>query len=224
VGGSVNQLLIRFDVRLHKDDYVAAFWDEERRDQFLLRPEIEWPLSADPLVWPSVFFSKIFRDATSLPYGSIEVDPAIDDGNYWLNLEQMKTHYETHKVPNTNGIVVAIQLFSEKAPTDGVISYSIHDGIQCGLIVEDTTPSECPVGSELLGYDVADASWISGLANCGYDPDEKKQLVRSWAPRLNSFGLLETLDHAVEFRQLCDKRVPEHAPFWVYGITRLPAP
>jgi hypothetical protein len=218
----MNLLLMRFDVRLHKDDYVAAFWDDERRDQFLLRPEIEWPLSADPLVWPSVFFSKIFRDATNVPHGSVEVDPDVDGGNYWLNLEQMKTHYAVHKVPNTNGIFVAIQLFSEKAPTDGVIYYSFHDGIQGGLIVDNTTPSECPVGSELLGYDVADASWISGLANCGYAPEEKRQLSSTWGPRLNSFGLLQTLSDAIEFRQLCDKRVPEHAPFWVYGITRVP--
>jgi hypothetical protein len=30
------------------------------------------------------------------------------------------------------------------------------------------------------------------------------------------------LEGAIEFRELSDKRAPEHAPFWVYGISRLP--
>jgi hypothetical protein len=49
-------------------------------------PNIEWPLSVDPLVWPSVFFSKIFREETKLPYGYIEVDPEIDGGEQYHNM------------------------------------------------------------------------------------------------------------------------------------------
>jgi len=221
---SVNQILIRFDVRLHKDDYPPDFWNESHRDQFLLSPEIEWPLSCDPLVWPSVFFSKIFRNEVTGACGSIEVDPDVDDGNYWLNLEQMKTHYETHKLPGTKGVLVAFHLFTEKIPDDGVILYSVSNGIQCGIIVNPTTPKLCPEGSEFFGYDVADAAWISGLSNCGYSSDEKRVLRKQWGSRLNSLGLLDTLDDALEFRRLSDKRVAEHAPFWIYGITRLPYP
>jgi len=218
----MNQRLTRFDVRLNKDDYVSKFWDQEHRNRFLLKPDLAWPLSVDPLVWPSVFFSKIFREATKLPYGNIEVDPATDDGKYWLNLERMRAYYEAHKRPGTPGIFVAIQLFSEKSLAGDTVPYSLPDGIQAALVLDHANPSECPAGSEVLGYDVADASGISGLTNCGYAASEKAQLGRVWASRLNSFGLLKTLEDAVEFRKLSDERAPEHAPFWVYGISRLP--
>ena len=217
----MNQRLIRFDIRLPKEDYVSEFWNQENRDRFLLRPETAWPLSVDPLVWPSVFYSTIFREASKLPYGNIEVDPLVDDGKYWLNLEQMKAFYARHKKANKEGIAIAIQLFSEKSLVEDIISYKEPDGIQCGITLGHTCPDKLPANSEFLGYDVADASWISGLTNCGYISEEKMDLSKVWAPRLNSFGLLSTLEDAAEFRRLCDDRVSEHAPFWVYGISRL---
>lgn len=218
----MNQRLVRFDVRLSKDAYVGAFWDEKHRSEFLLRPELEWPLSVDPLVWPSVFYSQIVRDATKLPYGDIEVDPQVDHGMYWLNLEAMRTHYEANRQARTSGVFVAIELFSERSLAEDIIPYEEAGGIQCALVLGRANPDECPAGSELLGYDLADGSWISGLNNCGYTSDEKRKLGHVWASRLNSFGLLKTLDDAVEFRKVCDIRVPEHSPFWIYGISRLP--
>jgi len=218
----VNQRLVQFDVRLPSGDYVASFWDQENRNRYLLRPQTEWPLSVDPLVWPSVFYSEIFRQATNLPsYGSIEVDPLTDDGKYWLNLDQMKEYYETHKQPETKGMFVAIHLFSEKALDSNFIPYSIGDTECFALELAETNPSECPWDSEFLGYDVADASRISGLTNCGYTDVERQQLEDFWSSRLNSYGLLKTLEDAVEFRQVCDTRVAEHAPFWIFGISKL---
>jgi hypothetical protein len=41
----MNKKLINFDVRLNKKDYVSSFWNKEHRKRFLLRPEVEWPLS-----------------------------------------------------------------------------------------------------------------------------------------------------------------------------------
>jgi len=147
----MNQRLVRFDVRLDKEAYVSAFWDEDHRGRYLLRPEIEWPLSVDPLVWPSVFFSKIFRGATNLPYGDysdIEVDPETDDGKYWLNLEQMRAHYEVHRETRTGGIFVAIHLFSERPLSEDIIPYQEPGGIQCGLVLGRTNPDGCPAGSD----------------------------------------------------------------------------
>jgi len=83
------------------------------------------------------------------------------------------------------------------------------------MTLEHTKPSELPAGSELLGFDVADASGTSGLTNCGYTPVDKRQVQSKWAGRLNDFGLLKTYEDALEFRDTCDKRAAEHAPFWV---------
>lgn len=218
----MNKKLMRFDVRLPKEDYASEFWDKEHRDRFLLGPDIEWPISVDPLVWPSIFFSKLFRDAIKPSYGNIEVDPSIDNGKYWLNLEQMKHHYAANKLPNSRGVFVCIHLFSE-APLDGFSVSYLQNGIQCGLELHDTTPREAPEDAALLGYDVADASWISGLSNCSYSPEDKKQLSSRWLPRLNSYGLLKGLDDAVDFRDVCNSRVADHAPFWIFGISQLKA-
>lgn len=216
----MHQRLVRFDVRLHRDDYVDTFWSVEHRNQYLLRPEIEWPLSIDPLVWPSVFFSRPASDLDR--YATIDVDTKVDDGDYWLNLEQMRTYYQTHRQPGSRGVFVAIHLFSEQPLDEKVRYYTLPGDILCGFELKGTVPAEPPPGSKFLGYDVADPARISGLANCGYTPEEKQQLAPLWQPGLNSCGLLTDLEKALEFKDLCDKRVPEHAPFWIWGISQLP--
>lgn len=216
----MHQRLFRFDIRLYKDDYVDTFWSAEHRNRYLLRPEVEWPLSIDPLVWPSVFFSKPASDFDR--YATIEVDMKVDNGNYWLNLEQMRTHYQMHRQPGTWGVFVAVHLFSEQPLDEDVRYYTLPGDILCGVELKDTVPGELPPGSEFLGYDIADPGRISGLANCSYTPEEKQQLAPLWQPSMNSSGLLKDLEKAIGFKELCDKRVPEHAPFWIWGISRLP--
>ena len=217
----MNQRLIRYDVRSNRDDYVTRFWDEERRNLFLLRPDIDWPLSIDPVVWPSIFFSRIFRDSAAFPDGRIEVDAAIDGGDYWLNLEQMRKYYEEHRLPSLQGTLVSIHLFSDRDLTGDILWYRDSKGNQCGMRLGRTDPQQAPQGSEFLGYDVADASWISSLTNCGYSRKDKEELQQKWAARLNGFGLLKSYDDAAEFRNVSDARIQEHAPFWVFGISGL---
>jgi hypothetical protein len=90
------------------------------------------------------------------------------------------------------------------------------------MILGHTNPSEPPTGSELLGFDVAEASWISGLNNCGYTAEDKEQLQPTWSRRLNEFGLLKTYEDAAEFKGISDRRAQEDAPFWVFSISRVP--
>jgi hypothetical protein len=63
---------------------------------------------------------------------------------------------------------------------------------------------------------------ISGLANTEYTEEEIRDLTPVWTSRLNSFGLLDTVEDAVAFRQVCDERDPASVPFWVYALWRLP--
>lgn len=72
-----------------------------------------------------------------------------------------------------------------------------------------------------VGFDVADGTEVSGLSNCGYG-DELELLRAAWAPRLNDRGLFGVLEDAFAFRKVTDARVPEHAPFTVYGIWIIP--
>lgn len=175
----MNHRVVCFDVRLEKSDYVSEFWDEKRRSEFLFLPNIEWPLSVDPMTWPSVFYSTIFRDAKTLPYGKIAVDPQKDGGEYWRNLSEMRAYYQKNRPPELRGVFIAIQLFSERPLREDTVPYLISKNIQAALPLGHALPEEPPAGSEFLGYDIADASWISGLTNCGYPINEKRQLART---------------------------------------------
>jgi len=220
----VNRWLLRFDVRAAKEQYVGRQWDAKARAGYLLRPDIEWPLSVDRRVWPSVFYAEIDKRPDWESYATIEVDPAIDGGAYWLELERMRAYYDVHRAVAPGGVFVGVELLSEKEADGDTILYMEADGIQCGRLLEQTVPERPPEGSTLLGYDVAGAAGISGLANTEYSEEEVRDLAPVWSNRLNSFGLLDTVEDAVAFRQVCDERVPEHAPFWIYALWRLPVP
>ena len=91
---------------------------------------------------------------------------------------------------------------------------------------EGTPDGLDPVGSaleryDLLGYDVADYDLLGGLTNCGYTPGEAASLAPVWAPVLNKWHLFDNPEHATAFAAVTAKRVPEHAPFFAYGIYRL---
>ena len=71
---------------------------------------------------------------------------------------------------------------------------------------------------DLLGYDVADYGLLGGLTNCGYTPEEAASLEPVWAPLLNKWHLFGNPEDATAFAAVTEKRVPEHAPFFTYGI------
>lgn len=218
----MNRWLIRFDVRAAKEQYASRRWDANARARYLLRPDIEWPLSVDRRVWPSVFYSGIVERPDWQSYATIEVDPAIDGGRYWLDLARMRAYYDRHRTLAPDGVFVGVELLSEKDADVGTVLYKDPEGIQCGLSLEETVPERPPERSTLLGYDVADVGWISGLANTEYTSEEIRDLAPVWSNRLNSFGLLATLEDAAAFRQVCDARDPGSAPFWIYALWRLP--
>jgi len=74
---------------------------------------------------------------------------------------------------------------------------------------------------DLLGYDVADYDLLGGLTNCGYTPEEAASLAPVWAPRLNQWHLFGNPGDAVAYAAVTARRVPEHAPFFGYGIYQL---
>jgi hypothetical protein len=74
---------------------------------------------------------------------------------------------------------------------------------------------------DFLGYDVADYWMLSGLSNCGYKPEEAASLAPVWVPRLNDWHLFDDPDDAETFAEVTDQRVPEHAPFYAFGIYQL---
>lgn len=168
------------------------------RETFLLRPEIELPYSVDGHVWPSV-------------WGMNDQSPDNENG-LWLNLARMQQCLIER---GRTAILIAVELLVPSKPPAFGFPYSLIDSTQ--------EPPTVPDGSICLGFDVADAGLWSGLSNCGYSEAERAELRPKWQRRINDFGLLKSEENALEFRELSDVRVSEHAPFWVYRLWRLPA-
>jgi len=75
----------------------------------------------------------------------------------------------------------------------------------------------------LLGFDVADRWLLSGLTNCVHrsEPDFAG-LKHDYEPFLNRFHLFDDSEIANTFRHVSDGRVPDHAPFFVFSLWRVP--
>lgn len=167
-------------------------WTAERRSTYLLRPDVRFPLSVDPNVW----------------------ERAPGDQTYpapWTPVEDVQ---ERAAALTASKHRVCVAVFAV-APED--------------LAEEDALRSRTGADSPLathpawtfVGFDVADGTEVSGLSNCGYGP-ERATLRAVWAPRLNDRGLFRDLEDAFAFREVTNARVPEHAPFTVYGIWIVP--
>lgn len=71
-----------------------------------------------------------------------------------------------------------------------------------------------------LGYDVCDVTLLSGLLNCGYNPDDKENLA-GFALGLNEWHLFRESQLAEEFAVKSNARIAEHSPFGVFGVYAL---
>ncbi len=200
--------LVGYDLRV--DPAVASLsWGPERRRQFLLRQDVAHPLSVDPMVWPSRFWQLHVPPGMGVPrhVGTVAVPPgtpAYSSLGLWTDLACLRAFASEARL-DAAGPALAILAWTGDAM---VQSFAADE------------PAALD-GWRSLGFDVADASLVSGLANCGYG-DERAALAVEWASRLNAHGLLETPDAAFAFRDLTDARVLEHAPFLVFEL-RTPA-
>jgi len=177
-----------FDARENERD-CAVRLPAEYREKFLLRPDVECPLTVDTLIWPSRF------EKAEPDWG----------GGLWLSLAEMR---EMLREQGGSAVLIAVELL---APA------GIVDRYPSPLIDSEEVPS----GSVCLGHDVADGWFTSGLCNCGHSAEELTSMRPQWGPRINEFGLLRDERDALALRELTDARVPEHAPFWVYRLSRI---
>ena len=186
--------LLGFDAR---DMHVpATAWDADRRELYLLRPDVPRPLSVDALVWPSVF------DATEEWRGPVQ--------DLWDDLGRMDRKLQA--LPRTPRWRIAVAWVAEDDATRSAVFPSIPE----------TSPDAPGDGWSILGFDVADGMLFSGLSNCGYEPSERAIFRRDWAAELNENHLFQSLAAARAFRDATDARVPEHAPFFVYCLLKIP--
>ncbi len=181
--------LVGADPRVPPDE-ADPYWKEARRQAYLLRPEVPRPLSVDRNVWRSL----------PMADGSPAPDPLP-----WVSYG---TVYERTLGQGGGATFVIVVIGFVAADADDE-ALARTNSFEAELVVEP--------GWTFLGFDVADGI-TSGLSNCGYGKEEVDSLRATWGPRLNELGLFDSPDDAVRFRDLTNARVPEHAPFSVYGL------
>lgn len=180
---------IGFDLRLALG-VANSEWTADRRNGYLMKPQISFPLSVDPVVWPRAL-------------------PTSGDGplGLWLDLSV----FEAEQAVDA-GARIAI----------GVAFQTVDEEIKRYLAsyVAPCRPLTPEVSWPFLGYDVADSALISGLSNCGFVSglDDSAALQAEWASRLNDHGLFVEWTDAAVFRKEIGIRLPEHAPFFVFGL------
>ncbi|MBI5537997.1 MAG: hypothetical protein HY898_35065 [Deltaproteobacteria bacterium] len=169
-------------------------WTKDRREKYLLRPDVVRPLSVDPNVWGRARGPDGQTSGTPLPW--ISVEAVIEGVRSWAGVD--------------DGVAIVIGVVAEDPQEERTLARSMGTNVEL-----------CPQPTwEFLGFDVADST-TSGLSNCGYGLGEVDVLRPPWASRLNHHGLFAEITDALSFRRLTDERVPEHAPFRVYGIWML---
>ena len=199
-GSEVPQWLHGFDARL----LPSPPWSEERRSTYAIRADVASPLSTDPLVWPSVFDQGVgigLSPALRAKMGLSGLELPAWGGRHgpsWDSLERLEESLAER------ALHLSVRLMA-------ITKISAEDAAEPRFVPRD--------GWLFLGFDVSDAGLISALCNCGYSGREELEQSRDrWAHELNEHHLFDGVDQALAFKAASDKRVPEHAPFEVYGL------
>ena len=179
-----------------------------RADQ-LLRPELDWPLSADAMVWPTVFET----------VGGNRTHRGSTMENLWGPLSVLKSVLATELPaghwPEGSYWIVAVAWM----PTPETWDSCPRDASAVQAVI---SPDTIDKAWEFLGYDVADNKLLSGLSNCLTNRHDRcPDWHDTWAGRLNDHHLFDELADATLFAGAIARRVPTHAPFHPYGLWRV---
>lgn len=215
-----NESLIGFDARENWFK-MSELWDSNRTSGYLLRVDVQKPLSVDILVWPTVFdvggcVALSNKDATLGEFHGLELPQ-----DAWENYPLLKDSKEAQSIirdgwtlPQKEVAVIAISCLRD-AGNSGELALSWPDCKAIATAIDEEW--------QFLGYDIADSGMISGLTNCQYSAAEHCTAVQRWAEALNCHHLFDDVEPAMSFKDWTNQRVREHAPFAVYGLYVVPA-
>lgn len=210
-------LIVGFDTRVLNAALVAASWTAQRRDRYLIRVDARSPISVDAAVAPSIF---AFGDtAPNAAIGQVRI-PEVGWHRtalrIWEDLSQMTSAVRGLVSPfhRRHAIFVAITTPHHTALSSCDVRW--QQSIQ-----EPVAPRQLDTDWSLMGYDLADRFFLSGLSNCGLTSAEYAAIRPTLAPQMNDFALFSRLEDATAFLPSLNQLVPEHAPFYAFGIWRL---
>lgn len=192
----MRQTVLGFDARQKWKD-CSSEWAHRRRSLYLMDPNVSQICSVDNVSWPEVLDE--FPEWVGPVHG------------LWDDTERLKEHLEKKGLKEFHRIAVTL-VTENMEEKDLSMVLSSWGGLEEIVL---------PADREFMGFDIADSTLVSGLTNCGYTPEEAKLNRDRYSSDLNSFHLFDTLNQASSYCFECNERVPEHAPFYVYGIYKI---
>jgi hypothetical protein len=205
----MNELLLGFDVPADPRMTLRVVWNRSERDNFLLRPEVEQPISVDRGICPSIFQPSGCRTKDVEIPGWPESE--INMLGFWGDLQGMLHWLEENPgVQKLTRFPIAVSV-----RLSGSTNFNAY---RSAISASPTNPAEVLKEWPRLGYDVADPGQTSALSNCAYKANEIVEARSRWASHVNQSGLLDDLEAALAFREFSDARVPDHRPFYVYEL------
>lgn len=195
----------------------TSYWDSARRSTYLFREDVGSLRSTDHWVWPSVFDSDRsigvqLRPEEEDALSGIDLPDSWIGPNEpcWSNLNELKAYLNQHE----QSVYKPYALVGVTC----VASKALHDWKSRFPYTDTVEPNQVESDWKFLGYDISDAM-LSGLSNCGFlDPSEMKESRKEWSSHINDYHLFENLELAERFREYTNGRVPEHSPFFIYGL------
>lgn len=207
------QLIIGFDAR---EMWLGLdTWSQETRRRFLLRGDIEKPLSTDALVWPSLFRSlRVVISGKDITTGSVlDLEFPIEQrsiDNLWKDLGAMQAYLK--RIPSLEGKAYWVIAITE------LMSLEDKERLQPTYPFK---PLEVDPGWELLGFDVSQGNLTGGLSGEAYGDDRMEALRIRWSLHLNKYHLFSEEEPADDFADWADQADPGHAPYSIYAIYRV---
>ncbi len=181
-------------------DQQGSLWQAERRSSFLIRPEIPSPVSVDSDVWPV------------LAVNPDETFPLF----LWGSVSEILAAFpEAARTGRHSPVIIEIAVLAT-----GEQSSRYWEGIIFGR-VNPEKENALKIAPECLGYDVADRYLVSGVSNCMLFQEELAAVRKDWTDAINIWGLFEEAEAARAFRPVCDRLIPEHAPFEAYRLRKI---
>jgi hypothetical protein len=182
--------------------------NEAVRSEQLLRPELDWPLSTDTMVWPTVFDTS----------GKERAHRATTVQNLWGPLEVLQREIATQLAPGRwpNGSYWIVAVAWMTTPANPQVRWPDE-----GTAVATISPNAIEDHWEFLGYDVSDDRLLSGLTNCLSGAHHEFSCWHRWAKELNDYHLFDDLDDANEFSDAISRAIDTHSPFHPYGLWRV---
>jgi hypothetical protein len=217
------EILLGFDAREAWMDNHPNLHPAHSLSMFTLRDDVRKMLSADTIVWPSLFSQAPFpKVSAKMPHLDT---PAWIGANrpFWEELDLLKTTISCGGAEPPPYWLIAATWHTDIGFRRETRQYERFQQSMHGPYDEPTAPPQRDAGWQFLGFDVTDGSFLSGLSDCGYDANERPTLVQQWSPHLNHHHLFDEIGKAFEFRSLSNRRVAEHAPFFVIGLWKISA-